>query len=211
MGERLHLHAELAGRLREVRDLGEGQLARERDAARAEPGRGFDAGGVMGVHLGGDVQARLGQGARELCGHADVLHDERVGTGAVGLARGLERALELGGQHGRVERHVHARAAQMRVVARLGERGQREVVGAAAGVERLEAQVYRVGTGAHGGAEGLGVAGGREEFDIVGHGVNHLCDGKTFNYGRIPGLLGFLVYSAKATIRLQRYASIIEP
>ena len=165
--ERLHFQALLLGRTHEGGHLGQRELARERHAPGAQAGGGPHAGGVMDVHLRGHVQARLGQGARQLARHADVLHDERVGSRAIGLARALERLVRLAGKHGRVERDVHAHAAQMRVGGRLLQVANREVVGAAARVERLEPDVHRVGSCAHRRPQRRRVARRRQKFHFM--------------------------------------------
>ena len=141
VGERLHLQAEVGRNMRQMLYFRKGQLARERHAARAQLGGRLDAGSVVGVHLRGDMQARLGKRPGELGGHAHVLHDEGIGAGAVRLPCAFERTIDLRGQDGGVKRHVHAHAAQMRVVAGLAEGLEREVVGVAPRVERVQSQV----------------------------------------------------------------------
>ena len=72
-----------------MRDLGNRQLARERHPLDAELRCSFDTGRIMGVHLRRCVHACLGQRAHELEGDTDVLNDERIGSGTVGLTGGF--------------------------------------------------------------------------------------------------------------------------
>ena len=167
----------------------------------------------MRVHLRGYMQSRLGERARDLGCDADVLHDERIGAGAVRLAHRLERTRHLGGQHGGVERHVHAHAAQMRVRAGVCQRIEREVVGAATRVEGFEAEVHGVRPSAHGGTERRGVAGRREQFDGMLHGDSlpiYSSTSRTLRNRMRCGVESSGVLRPNVTIRYQRYGSIVE-
>ena len=171
-------------------DLLHRQFAGKRHAPRTQLGGRADARFVMRVHLRRDMKTDPGKRARQLGGDADILHDEGVGAGAVGLPRGLEGAIDLRGKHGGVERHVHAHAAQMGVVAGCGKRLDRKVLRAAAGVERVEAEVDRVGPSADGGMERRGASGGGEQFDIVQHGAPSSLSGRAGGAGASGRLRG---------------------
>ena len=169
VGERLDFQAQLIADLRQMLDLGQRQLARERHARCPELGSGLHTRLVVRVHLRGDMQARLRQRSRKLGGDADILHDERIGAGAICLARRFHGAVDLAGQNGRVERNVDIHAAQMRESASIGERVDGEIVGATSRVERLKAQVNRVGATTHSGMEGSDAASRRQKLHFLIH------------------------------------------
>ena len=121
----------------------------------------------MGVHLGGYMQACLGKGARKLAGKADILHDEGVSTSSVSLTSQLENLIRLLRKNGGIERHINADVTQMGVAACLLQRLEREIVGAATGIEGLEAQVNRVGSGTHGSVQGLHAARRGKKLDLL--------------------------------------------
>ena len=168
--ERLDLDALLRGDACQMRDFFEGKLARERDAGGAHARGSADAGCVARVHLSGDMKPDLRQRSRDLGRDTDVLDDERIGPGAPCLTSAFEGAGNLVGKDDRVKRHVDLDAAQVGEIACRGKRLRREVVGAAARVERLEAEVHRVGSGAHRRMKGAHVAGRRQKFHFP-HGI----------------------------------------
>ena len=189
MGERLHLHAARSRLAREQLDLAEGQLARQRHARGAQARRRLDSGDVVRVHLGRDVQARLRQHLAQRRGKADVLHDERVDARPVRPARRVQRRAHLVGKHGDVHRHVHARAAQMGVRARLRERLRGEVVRSAAGVERFHAQVHGIRARAHRGMQRGHAARRGEKLDPA-------CGAGRATLGGVRGGCGFVCVGA---------------
>ena len=134
-----------------------------------EPGSGAHTRLVVRVHLRGDMQTRLRQRSRKLGGDADILHDERISAGAICLARRFHGAVDLTGQNGRVERNVDVHAAQMRESASIGERVDGEIVGTTSRVERLKAQVNRVGATTHSGMEGSDAASRRQKLHFLIH------------------------------------------
>ena len=169
MGERLDFKAQLVADLRQMLDLGQRQLARERHARCAELSGGAHTRLIVRIHLRGDVQACLRQRSRKLGGDADILHDERIGASAISLARRFHGAIDLTGQNGRVQRNVHVHAAQVRESASVGERINGEIIGATARIERLKAQVNRVGATAHGGMERRDAASRRQKLHFLIH------------------------------------------
>ena len=166
MTERLDFDARLGTHLREMGDFLHGKLAGERDALGTHAGSGADAGGVARVHLRRNMQADVGKRAGYLARKTNVLNDERVGTCAPCLTSAFERAAHFARQHDDVQSDVDLHAPQMRVIARLLERGDGEVIGPAARVERLEPEIYRVRTSTHGGVKGAHVARRRQKFHI---------------------------------------------
>ena len=166
MTERLDFDARLGTHLREMGDFLHGKLAGERDALGTHAGGSADAGSVARVHLRGNMQADVGKRACDLARKTDILDDERIGPCAPRLASAFERATHLTWQHDDVQRDVDLHAPQMRVIARLLERGDGEVIGPAARVERLEPEIYRVRTSTHGGVKGAHVARRRQKFHI---------------------------------------------
>ena len=166
MTERLDLDACLGAYLREMGDFLHGKLAGERDTLGTHAGSGADAGSIARVHLRRNMQTDIGKRAGYLARKTNVLDDERVGTCAPCLASAFERAAHFARQHDDVERDVDLHAPQMRVIARLLERGDGEVIGPAARVERLEPEIYRVRTSTHGGVKGAHVARRRQKFHI---------------------------------------------
>ena len=166
VAERLDFDARLGTHLRKMGDFLHGKLASERDALGTHAGSGADAGSIARVHLRGNMQADVGERAGYLARKTNVLDDERVGTCAPCLASAFERAAHFARQHDDVQRDVDLHAPQMRVIARLLERGDGEVIGPAARVERLEPEIYRVRTSTHGGVKGAHVARRRQKFHI---------------------------------------------
>ncbi len=156
------LDACLGTYLREMGDFLHGKLAGERDTLGTHAGGDANTGGVARVHLRGNMQTDVGKRAGYLARKTDVLDDERVGTCAPCLASAFERAAHFARQHDDVQRDVDLHAPQMRVIARLLERGDGEVIGPAARVERLEPEIYRVRTSTHGSVKGTHVARGRQ-------------------------------------------------
>ena len=169
MSERLDFKAQLITVLRQMLDFRQRQLARERHTRCPKLSGGAHARLVVRVHLRGDVQARLRQRSRKLGGDADILHDERIGAGAISLARRFHGAIDLAGQNGRVQRNVHVHAAQVRESASIGERVDSEIVGATSRIERLKTQVNRIGAATHGGMEGRDAAGRRQKLHFLIH------------------------------------------
>lgn len=165
VGEGLHLHPHLAGRLGEDADFAQIELAAQGDALGPQPRGGGQTVQIEGVHLGGSVHPRLGQGFPQAGGQADVLHDEGIGASAPCLAGAFEGGVHFFRQNDHVEGHVHGNAAQMGVVAGLLQGFQGEVVGIAAGVELIEPQIHRVGPCGHSGVEGRHVSGGRQQLN----------------------------------------------
>ncbi len=137
MAERLDLDACLGAYLREMGDFLHGKLAGERDTLGTHAGGGANTGGVARVHLRRNMQADVGKRTGYLARKTDILDDERIGTCAPRLASAFERAAHFARQHDDVQRDVDLHAPQMRVIARLLERGDGEVIGPAARVERL--------------------------------------------------------------------------
>ena len=166
MTERLDFDARLGTHLREMGDFLHGKLAGERDALGTHAGGSADAGSVARVHLRGNMQADVGKRACDLARKTDILDDERIGPCAPRLASAFERATHLTWQHDDVQRDVDLHAPQMRVIARLLERGDSEVIGPTARVEGLEPEIYRVRTCAHGSVKGAHVARRRQKFHI---------------------------------------------
>ena len=169
MGKRLDFKAQLVADLRQMFDLGQRHLARKRHTRCSKLSSGTHARLVVRVHLRGDVQARLGQRSRKLGCDADILHDERISTGAISLARRFHGAIDLARQNGRVQRNVHVRAAQVRESASIGERIDGEIISATSRIERLKAQVNRIGAAAHGGMERRNAASRRQKLHFLIH------------------------------------------
>ena len=221
VGERLDFQTEAGRNAGQVLNFCQGQLARERHAARAQLGGRLDAGCVVGVHLRGDMQARLGKRPGELGGHAHVLHDEGIGAGPVRLPRALQGAVDLRGQDGGVQRHVHAHAAQMRVVAGLAKGLKREVVGVAPCVERVQSQVDGIRPTCHRRVQRLCAPRRGKQF----HGrqrrallVRHSCFLTAYlmrphvHYACEQPLYALFCAPARVvTVRQRQYGSIVEP
>ena len=167
VSEHLYLDALLSRGRGQQLHLGQRQLARQGDALGAQAGRRAHTGQVMGVHLGGQMQRRFGQRARQLAGQADVLHDEPVGAGTPRLAHALQGLLHLAGQNDRVHGDVDRHAALVGIAAGLAQGFDGEVVGAAPGVERFQSQIDGIGARLDGGVEGRLVARGGQKLDGV--------------------------------------------
>ncbi len=140
------------------RDLAQRELACQRDARKAQLRERRYAVLGMDAHLGGRVQLRLRKRSGKRNGEAQVLHDEGVRPGVDAAARRLERARHLLGKDDGVHGDVHARAAQVRVVAGLGEGFVVEVFGGSAGVQLAHAEVGGIGAGRHDGVQHGGVS-----------------------------------------------------
>ena len=167
MSEDLHLDALLGRGGAQKRHFGQRELAGQGDALGTQAGRRPHTGQIVGVHLGGQVQRSLGQRAGDLGGQADILHDEAVGAGAVGLAHAFQRRIYLARQDHRVHGHIDGNAAQMREIAGLPQGLDSEIVGPAACVERLEPQVHRIGPRRHRRMERHHIPGRRQQFHVL--------------------------------------------
>ena len=165
--EGFDLHAEARGDLGELGYFGNRQLARQRDALGAQTPSSLDAGGVVRVHLRRNMQARAGNDLGEHARDAYILHDEGIGARLVGFARKRDGAIDLGRKHLDVERHIHAHAAQMRVIASGAQVVDGEVVGVSSGIELAQAKINGVGTGANRRAKAFGVARRSENLDSL--------------------------------------------
>ena len=169
VGKRLDFKAQLVADLRQMFDLGQRHLARKRHTRCSKLSSGTHARLVVRVHLRGDVQARLRQRSRKFGGDADILHDERIGAGAISLTRRFHGAIDLARQNGRIQRNVHVHAAQMGEGASVSKCVDGEIIGATSRIERLKAQVNRIGAAAHGGMERRNAASRRQKLHFLIH------------------------------------------
>ena len=87
----------------------------------------------------------------------------------ISLTRRFHGAIDLARQNGRIQRNVHVHAAQMGEGTSVGKRVDGEIVGATSRIERLKAQINRIGTASHSGMEGRDAAGRRQEFHFSIH------------------------------------------
>ena len=145
-------------------DVGRGQFAGEDDAFDAEPADEVDAAGVGEGHLGGAVYWKRGGGDVEEFGKAKVLDDDGIDAGGGEGGDVVDGGGQFIGEDQGVEGDVAANVVGVEIGDDLGELVEGEIGGAMAGVEVAEAEVDRVGAVGDGGAHGVPVAGGREEF-----------------------------------------------
>ncbi|OQB92401.1 MAG: hypothetical protein BWX86_01839 [Verrucomicrobia bacterium ADurb.Bin122] len=145
-------------------EVGEGVFAGEHDELRAELAGKLHAGGAGDRHLRGGVDREIGRERADEAGDADVLHDGGIDSGGDDGAQVALGVGEFVGEDEGVEGDVAAHAALVEERHEPGQVGEREVVGAHAGVEALEAEVDGIGAVFDGGAHALPVAGGREQL-----------------------------------------------
>ena len=98
---------------------------------------------------------------RNLLSQAKILHDKRIYPRTICLTHEFERIIELRRKDDRIHRKIHLHAAQVRIIARLAQRFEREVVGASARIERRSTKIDRIGSRAHRSVKRDHVAGGR--------------------------------------------------
>ena len=151
------------------------KLTRQNDAAAAHFRRLQNAVEVVDAHLRAGVHLHGGrQSAAEPYG-AGILHDEGVDTGLGGLPHQFLhlRSFPIGRQ--RVDRQMHAHAANVAVAHRLAQLVQCEIFRTRAGVERAAAKVDRVRTVLHGGAQR----------------IHRPCRGQQFHHGSLLPVFKF--------------------
>ena len=149
----------------DIADLLIAQLPGQHRPGHAQLRRGLHALQVVDGHLGAGVQGNVRQVLADGGGQAQILDDDAVGPGLGGKPRALQRALHLPVVDKRIERHVHLAAADAAVAHGAFEFLFGKVFCAAAGVEIAHAHIDRVRPVLDGGDDGLGRAGGREQFD----------------------------------------------
>ena len=168
-------------------DFLDGIFAGEDDEFGAEFAGEFHAGVAGDGHLGGAVDGEVGGDFADETADAGVLDDGGVHARGDDGAQVVLGVGELVGEDEDVEGDVAADAALVEKLHERGEVGLREVFGAHAGVETLEAEVNGVGAILDGGAHALPVAGGGEQFrthERAGCGRSGCGSGENGGHGR---------------------------
>ena len=144
--------------------FGDGEFAGEDDALDAELLDEFYAFGFGEGHLGGAVDVEGGgEGVDEFC-DAEVLDDDGINAGGGDGFDVFDGGFEFVGEDEGVEGEEAFDVVGVEIVDDLGEFFEREVGGAVAGVELVEAEVDGVCAVGDRGAHRIPVAGGREKF-----------------------------------------------
>ena len=161
MGKDLDLHGAVAA---DEGDLLPGQLPGQHHPADAHPGGLQHALQGVNAHLGGGVD---GNGRRQLANQLhqpQVLDDEGVHPQPGGGADDVRGRQHLPVRDQDIQRQMDLHAPDVAVGHRLLQLFQGKVFRAPAGVERVEAQIDRVGPILHGSPQRVHGAGGREKF-----------------------------------------------
>ena len=115
------------------------------------------------------MQARTGNTLREVLCQTDILNNESVCAGIISIAGEIKRVLKLGRQYLDVQRHINANSAQVRILARLTQIVDSEVVGVAASIELAQTEVHGAGAGIYSSSKALSVSRRRKQLNLLGH------------------------------------------
>ena len=161
MHEHLKRHVGGAGDLLDVRNR---QLARHDDPTDPEPADKLDAARLGEGHLRAAVHFERGcEMSRELR-DPQVLDDDRIDSGAGDLCKVVGGVGQFAGEDERVERDESAHVVPMQIRHDFRQLIEPEVLRAMAGVVSVEPEVDRIRAVRDGGAHGIEVPGGAEQF-----------------------------------------------
>ena len=148
----MHEHLDLrAAPARNRANLLERKLAREHDAREAELLQGEDALEVVGHELRGGVEGQGREVRAHEARHAEVLHDEPVGTQLLEQGEALDGGGEVGVVDDRIEGHVDLAVPRARPGEEVAQLCDGEVHGLGTRGEGVEAEVHGVRAGLEGG------------------------------------------------------------
>jgi len=143
------------------------EFSGEHDAAEAELRQLVHAFGRGDVHLRGGVELERREMVADKASHAEILHDESVGTDRGQVFEELVHAVAFALLENGVDCHVELALHAVQGFDRCLELRVGEVGRAQARVEVLEPQVHRVGAFADSGVQGFHGPGGSEYFDRI--------------------------------------------
>ena len=149
------------------------KFAGEDHALDAELLDELNAFGFGEGHLRGAVDVEGGGERVDEFGDAEVLDDDGIDARGGDGFDVFDRGFEFVGEDEGVESEEAFDVVGVEVIHDPGKFFEREVGGAVAGVELIEAEVDGIGAVGDGGAHGIPVAGGREKFGAVRKGIEH--------------------------------------
>ena len=154
-------------------DFRETEFAGDHDALHAEVADELDAAGSVSVIC---VEPWMGSAGQSVWRSRAMPRSWTMtaSTPASAMAARYSTAAGSSSEKIRVLKvRIAADVVGVQVIHDVGEFGEREVGGPVAGVELVEAEIDGIGAVGHGGAEGVPISGGGEEFEARG---GHFCD-----------------------------------